>query len=90
MSTEDQIKTIRIIEELNQEVRALRRRNEILDAKVEVMELFACTLHTRPAERTQAMCVDICHEATNHCAKLKQVFADSIQPKSPVAPEHVE
>lgn len=28
------------------EITILRRQNEILNAKVEVMELFACVLHT--------------------------------------------
>ena len=33
------------------EIRSLRRANEVLSAKVEVMDLFACVLHTTPATR---------------------------------------
>lgn len=36
-------------------IKDLRRRNEILEAKVEVMNLFAVTLHSHPAYPTQGM-----------------------------------
>lgn len=32
-----------------QEVVTLRRQNEILNAKVQMIDLFACVLHTTPA-----------------------------------------
>lgn len=35
--------------EAEAEIRELRRQNEILGAKVEVMNLFATVLHTQPA-----------------------------------------
>lgn len=41
------------------EIDDLRRRNEILNAKVEVMELFACVLHTEPARRSQGAAPDV-------------------------------
>lgn len=41
------------------EIAGLRRQNEILQAKVEVMDLFACVLHTTAASRTQGMSVDV-------------------------------
>ncbi len=41
------------------EIRDLRRRNEILNAKVEVMDLFACVLHTTPASRSQGAAPDV-------------------------------
>lgn len=42
------------------EVIELRRRVEILQAKVEVMDLFACVLHTTPAARNDgAMAPDV-------------------------------
>ena len=34
------------------EIEDLRQRNESLAAKVEVMDLFACVLHTEPARRS--------------------------------------
>lgn len=36
-------------------IQSLRRRNEILEAKVEVMNLFGLTLQTAPAYPTQGM-----------------------------------
>lgn len=41
------------------EIRDLRRTNEILSAKVEVMELFALVLNTKPNYPTQGMSEDI-------------------------------
>ncbi len=45
-----------------EEIRWLRRQNELLTAKVSTMELFALTLNTRPAYDSQPMSVDIAHE----------------------------
>lgn len=36
-------------------IQSLRRRNEILEAKVDVMNLFAVTLHSSPAYPTEGM-----------------------------------
>ena len=41
------------------EIRNLRRINEVLTAKVEVMELFTCVLHTKAATRMQGESVDV-------------------------------
>ena len=42
------------------EIRDLRRRNEVLSAKVEMIDLFACVLHTQAAlRRPQGMSPDI-------------------------------
>jgi len=48
-----------ILNEARHEIIALRRRNEILGAKVEVFESMMCLLHTRPAEHNQPMSPDI-------------------------------
>lgn len=44
------------------EVLQLRRVNEILGAKVEVMELFACVLHTQAAHQGGGMGIDVVWE----------------------------
>lgn len=55
------------------EIRALRRENEILNAKVEVMELFACTLHTSPARKNLgAMHPDVLYQLTEKIDELKE------------------
>jgi hypothetical protein len=41
------------------EILALRRKNEILQAKVEVMDLFSLVLHTRPAYSEHGAVVDV-------------------------------
>jgi hypothetical protein len=41
------------------EIRDLRRRNEILAAKVEMIDLFACVLNTQPARHSQGMAPDV-------------------------------
>jgi len=50
---------IDLLGEAKSEILNLRRRNEILSAKVEVMESFMQVLHTRPAERVEQAAVDI-------------------------------
>lgn len=42
-----------------QEISILRRENEILRAKVEVMDLFACVLNTQPARQSVSMGEDV-------------------------------
>jgi hypothetical protein len=41
------------------EIKQLRRVNEILSAKVDMIELFDRVLHTQPAYKSQAMSEDI-------------------------------
>lgn len=41
------------------EIEDLRRRNELLTAKVEVMDLFGCLLHTSAARRLEGQSVDV-------------------------------
>ncbi len=47
------------VETAIKEIRRLRRENELLSAKVEVMDLFACVLHTKPASNTQGYGEDV-------------------------------
>jgi hypothetical protein len=42
-----------------EEISRLRRQNELLAARVEVMDLFACVLHTRPAGQSQGYAEDL-------------------------------
>lgn len=44
------------------EIRSLRRHNEILSAKVEMIDLFAQVLNTRAAERSHGGSPDIAWE----------------------------
>jgi len=48
-----------LLVDARQEILRLRRENEILRAKVEVMELFACVLYTEPARAGREETVDI-------------------------------
>lgn len=48
-----------LLEEARQEIIHLRRRNEILSAKVEMIDLFACILNTRPWAPAETMGEDI-------------------------------
>ena len=70
--------TIQILNEAKHEITSLRRQNEILRAKVEVMDLFACVLHTQPAMREQGMTVDIAWQLEKEAARLEE--ADKPQP----------
>lgn len=48
-----------LLVEAKHEILNLRRENEILRAKVEVMELFACVLQTQPARNSQGGSPDV-------------------------------
>jgi hypothetical protein len=52
------MKLTQLLKDAQREIQQLRRRNEILGAKVEVMDSFMCVLHTKPAEHRQAMSVE--------------------------------
>jgi hypothetical protein len=53
------------------EIRALRRQNEILSAKVEMIDLFACVLHTEPARRSQGAAPDVARALEKEAARLE-------------------
>ena len=48
-----------LLEEARGEIVHLRRRNEILSAKVEMIDLFACILNTRPWAPAEGMGEDV-------------------------------
>lgn len=49
----------RLLMQASEEIRGLRRENEILRAKVGVMEFFQVVLHTSPAYPSQGMGEDV-------------------------------
>ena len=48
-----------LLNDARHEIISLRRDNEILHAKIDVMELFACVLHTKPASRQAGAAIDV-------------------------------
>lgn len=52
------------------EIIALRHENEILRAKVEMIELFALVLHTKPAHRSQGMGEDVVWKINKHLEEM--------------------
>ena len=69
---------IQTLKDAQDEIRELRRRNEILSAKVEVMDSIMCVLHTKPAERLQGAGIDVVYEMQKHISKLE----DDQKPKA--------
>lgn len=53
-----------------EEIRSLRRRNELLQAKVDMIALFEMVLHTKPAEPTQSTGIDYAWAADNLALNL--------------------
>lgn len=53
------------------EIGQLRRRNEILAAKVEMIDLFACVLHTSPAGRSSGASEDVAWLLRREIERLK-------------------
>lgn len=55
------------------EILELRRRNEILAAKVETMELFATVFRTQPNYGSQGMSVDVAWQLAKQIQALEEV-----------------
>lgn len=71
MSDED----IRIMVEAADEIRRLRRANELLSAKVEMINLFACVLHSNAATRVETAAPDVAWQ-------LDQIIRDHAKPRA--------
>jgi hypothetical protein len=65
--------TIEVIEQAMAEIRNLRHENEILKAKVSVMELFRQALNPMYATQGEAMQVDQLWIMEKHLDELKQI-----------------
>ena len=61
-----------LLNEARAEIQGLRRSNEILTAKVEVMDAFMCVLHTRPAEQTRGATPDVAWELTKRITEIEE------------------
>ncbi len=57
------------------EIRDLRRRNEILAAKVEMIDLFACVLHTQAASRSEGAAPDVAWALQK---KIDEITSDQV------------
>ena len=76
--TEEKETLLRAIDE----IRTLRRTNEILGAKVEVMELFGLTLRTRPDYSSQGMSEDIAWRMQRRVDEIDAEERNSPKPAS--------
>ena len=54
------------------EIKMLRRQNEILGAKVEMIDFFAMVLHTKPAERTECASPDVVWQIERYLSEVKE------------------
>lgn len=61
------------------EIRELRRRNELLAAKVDVMDLFRCVLFTQPSLTSYGESEDIAWKLDQKVEELKAVKPVSSQ-----------
>lgn len=61
-----------------EEIRMLRHRNEVLEAKVSVMDLFATVLFTKPHQQSVGMGEDVAWKMAKVAADL---FEEQDQPK---------
>jgi len=61
-----------LLGDAEREIRDLRRRNEILAAKVEVMDSFMCVLHTSPAQHSQPASIDVAWQLQRKIAEMEE------------------
>lgn len=58
------------------EIIELRRRNEILSAKVEMIDLFACVLHTKAAEQRVGAAEDVAWALEREMSNIRAEITD--------------
>jgi hypothetical protein len=61
-----------LLEDARQEIDQLRRRNEVLQAKVDTMHLFEMVLHTKPAIHTVGMAEDVAWKLQREIDRLDE------------------
>ena len=66
-----------ILTNAREDILALRRERDILRAKVEVMDLFACVLHTEPAYKPETMGEDVVWKLDKVIRELQTKGGDS-------------
>lgn len=71
MSWENEMKTSEVLLRSADEIVRLRKQNEILNAKVEMIELFKCVLFTQPHNPPMGFTEDIVSIAGRHAELLK-------------------
>jgi len=68
-----------LLQDLVNEIDALRRTNQILQAKVDTMELFASIHRTMPAGRAEGFAPDIAWEARKKIAELEEAERSALR-----------
>lgn len=61
---------IQLLNEARHEITALRTRNQLLEAKVHVMEFFEAVFRTMPYHEAVAMSPDVCWHLQRTAAEL--------------------
>jgi len=67
---------LEIMNEAQNEIHRLRHANEILSAKVEMIDLFACVLYTRAPEHKHNMSEDIAWKLQKQIDEIAEKFDD--------------
>lgn len=81
------MKTKTILQEARHEIMALRRRNELLAAKVEMVELFASVHRTTPFSQPQQMAPDIVYQMERAIDELAEAeLPKTHEPPTPRSP----
>lgn len=69
-----------LLNDAKHEIVSLRRENEILRAKCEVMDLFACVLHATPADRSQGMSSDVAWALEKEITRIEEQEKPQVVP----------
>jgi hypothetical protein len=69
-------RVVSLLRDAESEIESLRRRNELLGAKVEVFDQLMCLLHTKPAERVQCAAPDVLYQLALERDRLERKQAN--------------
>lgn len=70
---------LNLLRDAREEILGLRREAEILRAKVEMIDLFACVLHTQAASRSQGAAPDVAWAIQQ---EIDRIAAAAVQPRA--------
>ena len=65
---------IEMLKEANFEIRALRRQNELMKARLDMFDSINAILHTQVAMQPECMSPDLCYKIDKFIACNKDVF----------------
>ena len=83
MSDSSSLELKHLLRDAKNTIEHLRHDNEILRAKVEMIDLFACVLHTQAAHRSEGGSIDVAWELQKMLNKIEKTPPQPMEEPTP-------